>query len=74
VTNFLLVFVTVVLLGFIVGLTLQETEWYRNFMHKRPILGWISTFLVGTIAWCAAAYALLNLALSSLGRTFPPIQ
>ncbi|GEM_PF-6126441 len=55
-----LFFIAIALLGLIVGVGVlihQETEWYRNFMHKRPILGWTFSFLIGAAAWYAVAYA-----------------
>ncbi len=55
----LLVFLAVALVGLVVGVGVlihQETDWYRNFMHNRPILGWTISFLVGAAAWYAITY------------------
>lgn len=73
-----LFFVGVALLGLIVGvgvLIWQEAEWYRKFLHNRPILGWTFSFLVGAGAWYTVAYGvfygILFILTLLLGHTGP---
>jgi len=62
----LLFFIGIAILGVLVGigvLVYQEAAWYRNFMQKRPVLGWPFSFVALAAAWYATVYVLFLFAL-----------
>ena len=49
-----------ILLGLVIGvgrLIHDESAWYRLFLYQRPVLGWITTTVVGGLAYIAVFYA-----------------
>jgi hypothetical protein len=71
--DFLFFLVFLFVAGFITGvgaLIHRESELYRNFMQKHPVIGWTASFLVGGVTWCIASFTILYAMLMILAVLF----
>ncbi len=54
-----LLVLALILLGLVIGvgrLIYTESTRYQTFMQKRPVLGWLTTTVVGGLAYIAVFY------------------
>lgn len=64
-----LLILALVILGLVIGvgrLIHDESGWYRLFLYQRPVLGWVTTTVVGGLAYIAAFYAVFYAILLAL--------